>query len=367
VIAFTQAPLRNTATLQLRLSAIVARLNLATRRWVRETDRGRAAMRTGRILLVLLAAALVVPTARAEQDSAAYPTRPIRIVVGFAAGGGNDILARLVGQKLSEALGQSIVIENRPGANGELAADYVKNAAPDGYTLLVGASGMMSVSPVVNKKLTYAPIRDFTAIGMIASYPLVLVAYPAAPVRTVQDLVAYAKQNPDKANYAEPSVAFQVVVEQLKLKTGAPLQYIPYKSSAEALTAVMSGTTLATLIDSGPAVGAIKGGQVRGLAITSVERSSELPDVPTMTEAGFPDLSVSFWNGLFGPVGIPAPIARKLEAELTRAVKQPDMRERMRVLAVVPEGRPGEELRRLIAAEIARVGEVVRIANINTN
>jgi tripartite-type tricarboxylate transporter receptor subunit TctC len=324
-------------------------------------------MRTGRILLALLATALVAPAARAQQDSAAYPTRPIRIVVGFAAGGGNDILARLIGQKLSEALGQSVVIENRSGANGELAADYVKNATPDGYTLLVGASGMMSVSPVVNKKLTYAPIRDFTAIGMIASYPLVLVVYPAAPVRTVQDLVGYAKQNPDKANYAEPSVAFQVVVEQLKLKTGAPLQYIPYKSSAEALTAVMSGTTLATLIDAGPAVGAIKGGQVRGLAITSVERSPELPDVPTMAEAGFPDLAVSFWNGLFGPAGLPPPIARKLEAELTRAVKQPDMVERMRALAVVPEGRPGEELRRLITAEIARVSEIVRIANINTN
>jgi tripartite-type tricarboxylate transporter receptor subunit TctC len=232
---------------------------------------------------------------------------------------------------------------------------------------MVGASGMMSVSPVINKKLTYAPVRDFTPIGMIASFPLVLVVNAATPIQTVQDLVRYAKENPGKANYSEPSVAFQVVVEQFKLMTGAPLQYIPYKSSAEALTAVMSGTTLVTLIDSGPAVGTIKGGQVRALAITSAARSPELPDVPTMAEAGYPDLAVSFWNGLFGPAGIPPPIARKLEVELIRAVKLPDIEERMRALAVVGEGRPGEELRQLVAAEIARVGEIVRIANINTN
>ncbi len=326
-------------------------------------------MRCRRILFACAAtlAAFAAPPAHAQQDAASYPNRPVRIVVGFAAGGGNDIMARLIGQKLSEALNQSVVIENRAGANGELAADYVKNAAPDGYTLMVGASGMMSVSPVINKKLSYAPARDFTPIGMIASFPLVLVVNAAMPIRTVQDLVHYAKENPAKANYSEPSVAFQVVVEQFKLMTGAPLQYIPYKSSAEALTAVMSGTTLVTLIDSGPAVGTIKGGQVRALAITSAARSPELPDVPTMAEAGYPDLAVSFWNGLFGPAGIPPPIARKLEAELIRAVKLPDIEERMRALAVVPEGRPSEELRQLVAAEIARVGEIVRIANINTN
>jgi len=320
----------------------------------------------------LFAASIVSVTSMAFAASAAhaadsYPTKPIRLVVGYAAGGGNDILARLIGGKLAEALDQSVVIENRPGANGELAADYVKHAAPDGYTLLVGTSGIMTVSPVINKKLTYAPVRDFTAIAMIASFPLVLVVDPATPVRTVQDLVRYAKDNPGKANYSEPSVAFQVVVEQLKLKTGMPMQYIPYKSSAESITAVISGATLMTLIDAGPAVGAIKGGQVRALAITSAARSPELPDVPTIAEAGFPELATSFWNGLFGPAGIPAPIARRLEAELVRAVKLADIAERMRSLAVVPEGRPGEELRRLVAEEIGRNIEIVRIANINTN
>jgi tripartite-type tricarboxylate transporter receptor subunit TctC len=226
---------------------------------------------------------------------------------------------------------------------------------------------MMSVSPVVNKKLPYAPVRDFTPLGMIASFPLVLVVNPTSPIRSVADLVRYAKDHPDKANYAEPSVAFQVVVEQLKLKTGMPMQYIPYKSSAECITAVISGATLATLIDAGPAVGAIQSGQIRALAITSAARSPELPEVPTMAEAGFPELAASFWNALFGPAGIPAPIARRLEAEVIRAVRQSEVAERMRSLAVVPEGRPGEELRCHLAEEIARNAEVVRTANINTN
>lgn len=321
-------------------------------------------MRTRRVLFGFATAALMAQAASAEPDAATYPSRPIHIVVGFAAGGGNDILARLVGQKLSENLNQAVIIENKPGASGELAADYVKNAAPDGYTLMVAANGSMTVSPAVNHKLPYAPLRDFTPISMIASFPLVFAVNPAAPIRTVGELVRYAKDNPNNANYSEPSVAFQVVVEQLKLKTGAPLQLIPYKSSAEALTAVISGTTLATLIDAGPVAGALKGGQARGLAITAAQRSPEFPDVPTMAEAGFPDLNVSFWSGLFGPVGIAAPIVQKLEAMMFRIARLPDIRERMAALAIVPEGRPGAELRAIVAAETARVAEIVRIANI---
>jgi tripartite-type tricarboxylate transporter receptor subunit TctC len=325
-------------------------------------------MNFDRCSLVLAATALaVLATASARAQQEPYPVKPVRLVVGFAAGGGNDILARLVGQKMADGLGQSVVIENRTGANGELAADYVKNAAPDGYTLLVGASGMMSVSPVVNKKLPYAPLRDFTPLGMISTFPLVMVVNPASPIRSVVELVRYAKEHPDKANYAEPSVAFQIVVERFKLATGAPMQYIPYKSSAESITAVISGTTLVSLIDAGPAVGAIKGGQLRALAISSAQRSNELPDVPTMAEAGFPELAASFWNGLFGPVGLSAPIARRLEAELIRSVKAPDVAGRMRDLAVVPEGRPGKELHDHLAAEIARVTDVVRSANIRTD
>jgi tripartite-type tricarboxylate transporter receptor subunit TctC len=301
----------------------------------------------------------------AAQDAAAtYPNRPIRIIVPYAAGGGIDVLARLIGQKLSENLGQPIVIENKPGSSGELAAEFVKNAAPDGYTLMVTSNGPMAVSPATNAKLRYSPLRDFAPIGLIASFPLVLVVNNELPIRTVNELVAYAKAHPDKANYAEPAIAFQLVMEKLKQKTGAPLQFIPYKSSSEAVTAVIAGTTIATLVDTGPATGAIKGGRVRALAITSAARSPEFTDVPTMAEAGFPDMNISFWSVMVAPAGVPPAIVTKLESELVRIVTLPDIQQRMTSMAEVPEGRPGEETRRFIEEQIAMFATIARAANI---
>ena len=318
--------------------------------------------------LVVVAAALttlLVQGSAAQQDSAAgYPDRTIRIVVGFGAGGGNDLLARLIGQKFSESMGQSVVIENKPGASAEIGTEYVKNSAPDGYTLLVAANGSMALSAVLNKKLGYSPVRDFAPIGLIASFPLVLAVNPSVPVNSVQQLVDYAKANPDKIDCSGPSVSFQVALEQFKLKTGAPLQYIPYKSSAEAITAVIAGTTPMTLVDAGPVSGAIRGGQVRALAITSRQRSAEFPDVLTMAEAGFPDLNISFWSGLFAPAAVPTAIVKKLESKLLQVLKLPDVQERLRSLALVVEARPGDETRRFVEAEIARLTEVAKIANV---
>jgi tripartite-type tricarboxylate transporter receptor subunit TctC len=312
-------------------------------------------------------AALMINSAAAQDPAANYPNRAIRILVPFAAGGGNDILARLIGQKMSENFGQPVVIENKPGASGELATEYVKNAAPDGYTLLVAANGSMAVSAAINSKLGYSPLRDFSHIGLVASFPLVLLVNNALPIRNVAELVAYAKANPDKANYAEPSVAFQIVMENLKLKTGAPLQLIPYKSSMEAATAVITGATIATLVDAGPVAGLIKNGQVRAIAITAASRAPEFPDVPTMAESGFPDMSISFWTGLFAPASVPPPIIKKLEGELLRIVKLPDIQQRMKSIAVVPEGRSGEDTRRFIEGQIARFAEIARAANLIKN
>jgi len=316
------------------------------------------------MIAIPLAAALMTTGATAQDPAATYPNRPVRIIVPYAAGGGIDVLARLIGQKLSESLGQPVVIENKPGASGELAAEFVKNAAPDGYTLMVTSNGPMAVSPATNAKLRYSPLRDFAPIGLIASFPLVLVVHNELPIRTVNDLVAYAKAHPDKANYAEPSIAFQLVIEKLKQKTGAPLQFIPYKSSSEAVMAVIAGTTITTLVDTGPATGAIKGGRVRALAITSAARSPEFPDVPTMAEAGFPDMSISFWSAMLAPAGVPPAIVKKLEGELVRIVKLPDIRQKMTALAEVPEGRPGEETRRFVEDQIAMFAAIARAANI---
>jgi tripartite-type tricarboxylate transporter receptor subunit TctC len=303
--------------------------------------------------------------AMAQQDAVKdYPNRNIRIIVGFGPGGGNDIVARLIGAKLSETLGRSVIIENKPGAGAILATEYVKNADPDGYTLLVAANGSMAVNAAIFSKLSYDPVRDFTPIGLIASFPLVLGVTPASPVKSVTELVAYAKAHPDKANYSGASPAFQLAVEQFKMKTGAPLQWIPYKSSAESITAVISGATLMTLVDTAPAVPQIKGGQMRALAVTAKERLDELPDVPTMAEAGVPDMDMSFWSGLFAPAATPPAIVKKLETEFVRIVALPDVRQKLQAIGVIPEGRPSEETRRFVEGEIARLKEVAKAANI---
>ena len=180
-------------------------------------------------------------SALAQGDPAqAYPGKPIRIIVGFGPGGGNDIFARLIGQKLSERLGQPVLVENKPGAGAVIATDYVAKAPPDGYTLLVGATGAMTISPAVYSKLPYVTLRDFVPLSMIASFPLLVTVNAGAPVKSIEELVAYAKANPAKANYASSSPAFQLATEQFKQRTGAPLGHIAYKSSGEMLTAVVS-------------------------------------------------------------------------------------------------------------------------------
>ncbi len=303
--------------------------------------------------------------ALAQGDAAqAYPTKPIRIIVGFGPGGGNDIFARLIGQKLGERLGQPAVVENKPGAGAIIATEYVAKAAPDGYTLLVGATGAMTINPAVYGKLPYDTARDFAPISMIASFPLLVTVSASAPVRTLQELVAYSKANPAKANYASSSAAFQLATELFKMKTGAPLERIAYKSSGEMLTAVVGGEVLVALADAPPVAGHLKGGRIRALAVTSAQRMAEYPDVPTMAEAGVPDLEVRLWSGLFAPAATPKGIVSKLEKELMEIIKLPDIQARLKGLGVDPGGGPGQELAARIAAEIPRWTTIAKAANI---
>jgi tripartite-type tricarboxylate transporter receptor subunit TctC len=316
------------------------------------------------IAAITLAGTIMTHSAAAQDPAATYPNRTIRLIVPYAAGGGIDVLARLVSQKMSEGFGQPVIVENKPGASGELSAEYVKKAIPDGYTLLVTSNGPMAVSPATKAKLSYSPLKDFAPIGLIASFPLVLVVNNDLPIHSMNEFVAYAKANPDKANYAEPAVAFQLVIEILKQKTGAPLQMIPYKSSSQAVLSVIGGNTIAALVDSGPAAGSIKANKVRALAISSAERSPEFPDVPTMKEAGFPELSISFWSGMFAPADVPPAIVKKLETELLRIVKLPDIQARLKALAEVPEGRNGEETRRFVEGQITMFSAIARSAKL---
>ena len=317
-----------------------------------------------RTMLAGLSAAVLAAALGAVAQAQDYPTKPIRLIVGFGAGGGNDIFARLIAPKLSERLGQQFLVENKPGAGGTIAADFVAKSAPDGYTLYVGATGAMTISPAVYTKLPYDTLRDFAPISMIADFPLLLTVNAEAPVKTVKELVAYAKANPAKANYASSSPAFQLPTEQFKQKTGAPMERINYKSSGEMLTAVVSGEVLMAIADVPPIMGHLKAGRVRALAVTGAKRLADLPDVPTMAEAGVPDLEVRLWSGLFAPAATPAGIVKKLETAMMAVIRLPDVSTRLKELQVDPSGNTSEEFKRLVAAELVRWAAVAKAANI---
>src|SRR6516162_5194157 len=313
---------------------------------------------------VLMAAGLLFAAqpALAEEDAAKYPTRPIHIIVGFAAGGGNDVIARIYAQKLSEDLGQPVIVENKPGAGAIVGTDYVAKSAPDGYTLLVGATGM-AINQSIYAKLPYDSERDFVAISELVTFPLILIVGATSPIKSVTDLVAYAKANPDKANYASSSASFQLVTELFKQKTGAPMQAIPYKSANEMVLAVISGQVTTAFADAGPVLPQVKAGTVRALAVAASERSDDFPDVPTMKEAGA-DVDAILWTGVFAPKATPPEIVRKLEGEFMRIAKMPDVAGRLKALGIEAVGGSSDEFTKLLSADIARWGEVAKAANV---
>ncbi len=292
-----------------------------------------------------------------------YPTRAIHIVVGFTPGGGNDIIARVFGQKLSESLGQPVIIENKPGAGAILATEYVARSAPDGYTLLVGASGAMVINPAVYEKLSYDTVRDFKPVSELGSFPLILIVNAKSPFKSLADLVAYAKANPDKANYSSSSAAFQLATELFKQKTGVPMQMIPYKGANDFVTAVISGEVTATIADAGPVTSQVNGGNARALAVAAPKRMESLPDVPTMKEAGA-DVEAVLWSGIFVPAATPPEIVRKLEAEFIRIARLPDVVSRLKLLNIDSVGNSSEEFSRIIAADLERWKTVARAGNI---
>jgi tripartite-type tricarboxylate transporter receptor subunit TctC len=306
--------------------------------------------------------ALVANSALAEGDPAKYPTRPIHIVVGFAAGGGNDIIARIFGQKLSESLGQPVIVENKPGGGAIVATEYVAKSPPDGYTLLMSASGI-SINPAVYAKLPYDAVKDFVAVSELGSFPLIMIVNASSPIKSVAELVTYAKANADKMNYASSSASFQLVTELFKLKTGAPMQVIPYKSANESVLAVISGQVTTTIADAGPVVSQVKAGTVRALAVAAPKRMEDLPDVPTLKEAGT-DVDAVLWSGIFMPRDTPPAIVSKLEGELIRIARLPDVIARLKPLGIEAIGNSSDEFTKILAADIARWAEVAKAANI---
>jgi tripartite-type tricarboxylate transporter receptor subunit TctC len=298
------------------------------------------------------------------QGESVYPNRPIRLIVGFAAGGGNDLMARLVGQKMSEYLGQNVVIENKPGAGGRIAVEFVKNQPADGYTVTVAAIGQMSVAAAIYPRLPYHPTRDFVPLSMIASFPLILAGPADDSIRTVNDLVAYGKSHPDKSNYATSSPSFTITTELFKMKTGMPAVAVPYKSSNEMMLSVAAGNSLFAIADGPPTMPLVQGGKIRALAVTGAERSAELPDVPSMAEAGYPDVNIALWSGLFVAGKNPPAIVDKLEQAARRALADPGVRAGLERMAVTPGGGPGAEFRQRIEHDIKTFGDIVKAAGL---
>lgn len=303
----------------------------------------------------------VTAPALSQEDPSKYPTRPIRLIVGFAAGGGNDIIARVFAQKLSESLGQPVIVENKPGGGAIVATDYVAKSATDGYTLLLSASGI-SVNPALYNKLPYDAVNDFVAVSQLASFPLIMIVSANSPIRSVTEFVAYAKANPDKTNYASSSASFQLVTELFKQKTGAPMQAITYKSANESVLAVISGQVTTTIADAGPVVQQVKSGTARALAVATAKRIDDLPDVPTLKEAGA-DVEAVLWNGILVPKGTPPTIVKKLEGEFMRIAKLPDVIARLKPLGIHTIGNSSDDFAKIVSSEIARWGAVAKAAN----
>jgi len=316
-----------------------------------------------RIWIALCAAAAFAAPVSGQE----YPSKPIRIVVGYSAGGGNDIIVRVMAPELSKGLGQPVVVENKPGAQSIIAAELVAKSAPDGYTIFMGPSGPMTINPATYSKLPYDAQKDFAPISMICAFPLIVVADPKLGINDLKALIDYAKKNPGKANYASSAGVFQVTTELLKQKTGANFQLIPYKGSGESVQAVISGQVTMTIVDPAPAAGPIKAGTVKALAVTTEKRHPSWPDVPTMAEAGIPDMVVPVWTALFAPARTPQAIVARLQKEVARVVRTPEVRERFAAMGLEPVGGTPEELARAVARDLERYKAVAKAANIRND
>jgi tripartite-type tricarboxylate transporter receptor subunit TctC len=313
-----------------------------------------------RLILGLCAVVLLVGPAVAET----YPARPIRLVVGYSPGGGNDLIARIVAAKLQEKLGQPVIVDNRPGAQSIVAAEAVAKAPSDGYTLLVAPSGPMTINPAVYAKLSYSPERDFSPVSLLAEFPLLLAVGAEQPPKTVRELVAYGRANPQLANYASSATPFQLAAELFNQRTGSKFQHIPYRGSGDAVQAVAAGQVLMTIADSGPMSGPLKAGKLRGLALTAAKRNPSFPDVPTMQEAGIPDMEISLWTGIVAPINTPPEVVNLLAQTIRQILTLDDVKKAMEVIAVEPRSTTPDEYRDLIARDTARWKEVAAAANI---
>jgi tripartite-type tricarboxylate transporter receptor subunit TctC len=309
---------------------------------------------------------LVFLSTVAFAQSADYPARPIRIVVAYTPAGATDILARTVGQKLNEAWGQPVIIDNRPGANGNIGTEYAAKATADGYTLLMVTAGTHGINPGLYRKLGFAAVRDFSPVSLVAMVPNIFVVNNAVPAKDLKEFIAYAKANLGKLNYGSPGngSTAHLSMELFKSMTGIQMVHIPYKGSAGVLADLMGGQIAATMDNMPPYVPQVKAGKIRALAVSPVRRSPALPDVPTVAEAGVPGYDSGAWFGLVAPAHTPKDIVNKLARETSRILKLPDVNARLADLGAEAVGGTPEQFAAHIKAEIAKWAKVIKDANV---
>ena len=317
-----------------------------------------------RLLVAIGLVAIGLALGATGANAQPYPNKSITIVVPFAAGSGTDSIARIIGQYLQNALGQSVVIENKVGASGVLAATYVARAAPDGYTLLMATNSTHSANPHLFKALAYDPVKDFAPVARAGSYVFMLVVNPAVPAKTLPELVAYAKANPGKLTYASGNTTGIVAGETLKHKAGIDILHVPYKSTPPAINDVLGGRISMMFIDLAPGLEHVRAGTMRPLAVTTKERSALLPDLPSLAEAGIPGYDVTSYAALFAPAGTPKEIVEKLNTEVQKIIANPDAKARIAVTGFDAFSGPPETLAAFVQSELVNWGKLIKDAGI---
>jgi tripartite-type tricarboxylate transporter receptor subunit TctC len=315
-----------------------------------------------RRILKLAAGSVALPALSRMALAQSYPARPVRLIVTIPAGGSPDIIGRLMAQWLSERLGQAFVVDNRPGAASNIGTEIAAKAAPDGYTLTTGLNAAMAVNPSLFANLPYDPIRDFAPVAMLANYPFAVVVSNKSPIHSIQELIALAKAKPGQIDYASAGngTGQHLSTELFKLMTGINLTHVPYRGAAPAYTDVISGEVPVFFDNLASAIGQIKGGTVRAIAVTGSERSPLLPDVPTVAESGVPGYEYDVWFGLWAPKRTPQPIIERLNAEVVKALATPSVHERIIATAGVPSRMPLADIEPFVKSEIAKWADVVK-------
>ena len=312
--------------------------------------------------LLSLALALAAGAGWAQTGASVFPNRPFRFVVGFTPGGPSDILARALGQKLAERLGQQVVVENRPGAGGNLAAEAVAKSAPDGYTWLLGNNSILATNQTLYGALPYDPVKDFAPVALVAIQPNILVVHPSVPATSVSELITYLKKNPGKANYASSGggAAAHLAGELFKAMAGVDIVHVPYKGAQPALTDVIAGQVQMMFATSASVIPYIKAGRLRALAVTTARRSTSVPDLPTVAEAGVPGFEATTWHGVVVPAATHPGVIEILNRRINSALEEKDLRDRLTSLgAEIATGTP-EDFRDYISREIPKWAKVVK-------